>query len=50
MTNPFIPKIGHSVPRAEAAAKVTGAEKYAVDIPGTQYLLNASTCLIICIV
>ncbi|MCX5825056.1 MAG: xanthine dehydrogenase family protein molybdopterin-binding subunit [Deltaproteobacteria bacterium] len=31
MTNPFIPKIGRSVPRAEAAAKVTGAEKYAVD-------------------
>jgi CO/xanthine dehydrogenase Mo-binding subunit len=31
MTNPFIPKIGCSVPRAEAASKVTGTEKFAVD-------------------
>ena len=38
MTNPFIPKIGHSVPRAEAAAKVTGAEKYAVDHYGEDHL------------
>jgi CO/xanthine dehydrogenase Mo-binding subunit len=29
--NPYIPEIGKSVPRADAAAKVTGAEKYAVD-------------------
>lgn len=31
MTKPFIPEIGRSMPRADAAAKVTGAEKYAAD-------------------
>ena len=29
--NPYIPEIGKPVPRADAAAKATGAEKYAVD-------------------
>ena len=29
--NPYIPEIGKPVPRADAAAKVTGAEKHAVD-------------------
>lgn len=38
MMNPFIPKIGSSVPRAEAAAKVTGAEKYAADHYGEDLL------------
>jgi CO/xanthine dehydrogenase Mo-binding subunit len=31
MANPYIPEIGRSVPRADAVAKVTGAEKYATD-------------------
>lgn len=32
--NPYIPEIGKPVPRADAAAKVTGAERYAVDYYG----------------
>jgi CO/xanthine dehydrogenase Mo-binding subunit len=31
MARTFIPEIGRSMPRADAAAKVTGAEKYAAD-------------------
>ena len=36
--NPYIPEIGKPVPRADAAAKVTGAEKYAVDHYGEDLL------------
>ena len=34
----YIPEIGRSVPRADAAAKVTGAEKYAADHYGAGLL------------
>jgi CO/xanthine dehydrogenase Mo-binding subunit len=34
----YIPEIGRSVPRADAAAKVTGAEKYAADHYGADLL------------
>jgi CO/xanthine dehydrogenase Mo-binding subunit len=36
--NPCIPEIGKPVPRADAKAKVTGAEKYAVDYYGENLL------------
>ncbi|MBN2436995.1 MAG: molybdopterin-dependent oxidoreductase, partial [Deltaproteobacteria bacterium] len=38
MKDPFIPEIGRSVPRADAAAKVTGAEIYAADHYGEDLL------------
>lgn len=34
MPKPYIPGIGNATPRADAAAKVTGAEKYATDYYG----------------
>lgn len=34
MLRPYIPGIGNATPRADAAAKVTGAEKYAADYYG----------------
>jgi CO/xanthine dehydrogenase Mo-binding subunit len=36
--NPFVPEIGRSVPRADAATKVTGSEKFAVDHYGENLL------------
>jgi CO/xanthine dehydrogenase Mo-binding subunit len=38
MTQPSVPEIGRSMPRADAAAKVTGAEKYATDWYGDDLL------------
>lgn len=38
MMDPFIPKIGNSVPRAEAFSKVTGGEKFAADHYGEALL------------
>ena len=38
MLKPYIPGIGNATPRADAAAKVTGAEKYAADYYGEDLL------------
>jgi CO/xanthine dehydrogenase Mo-binding subunit len=38
MTDPFIPRIGSSVPRVEAVSKVTGAEIFAADHYGEDLL------------
>jgi len=38
MPRPYIPEIGNATPRADAAAKVTGAEKYAADYYGENIL------------
>lgn len=38
MLKPYIPGIGNTIPRADAQAKVTGAEKYAADYYGDDLL------------